>query len=55
MKKEHITYLEKIQDTFFGWRVKNFRVSFLLIALLIVYGSFSLIQIPKESAPNIKF
>jgi multidrug efflux pump subunit AcrB len=30
-------------------------VSFLFVVLLIISGSFALIQIPKESSPNIKF
>ena len=48
-------YKEKIENTWFGWWIKNYKVSFLLIALLIGYGTFSLIRIPKESTPDIPF
>ncbi len=47
--------LEKLQRWFFGFWVKNYRVSFLLIFLIILSGFFSLSAIPKESSPDIKF
>jgi len=46
---------EKIERWFFGFWVKKFRVSFLVIFLIIVAGAFSLVTIPKESSPDIKF
>ena len=55
MKQEHISYLEKIQNTFFWWWIQNYKVSFMVIGILILYWTFSLIKIPKESAPDIKF
>jgi len=48
-------FKESLENTRFGRRVKNYKVSFLLIALLIGYGTFSLISIPKESTPDIPF
>ncbi|PID87704.1 hypothetical protein CSB07_00070 [Candidatus Gracilibacteria bacterium] len=39
---------------FFAFFVTKFRVSFLLIFLILVYGILSLITIPKESSPDIK-
>ncbi|QFR39107.1 efflux RND transporter permease subunit [Candidatus Gracilibacteria bacterium 28_42_T64] len=46
---------QKIEKGFFGFWVKKFRVSFLAIFLIIVAGAFSLVTIPKESSPDIKF
>ncbi|MCH2188389.1 efflux RND transporter permease subunit [Candidatus Gracilibacteria bacterium] len=46
---------QKLEQGFFGFWVKNFRVSFLFIFLIILSGIFSLISIPKESSPDIKF
>jgi multidrug efflux pump subunit AcrB len=48
-------YLEKLENTRYGFFVKNYKLSFLIIILLIVYGSFAAYQIPKESSPDIKF
>jgi len=47
--------LEQLNKWFFWFWVQKFRVSFLLIALVILTGIFSLISIPKESSPDIKF
>ena len=47
--------LEKLEKWFFGFWIKNYRVSFLLIFLIILSWAFSLISIPKESSPDIKF
>jgi multidrug efflux pump len=40
---------------FFGFWVRYWRISFLVMGLIIFLGSFSLISIPKESSPTIKF
>ena len=48
-------YLSNLENTYFGWFIKNARISFTIILLLIVYGGFSMITIPKESSPDIKF
>lgn len=39
---------------FFAFFVMKFRVSFLIIFLILVYWILSLISIPKESSPDIK-
>ncbi|MDD2907242.1 MAG: efflux RND transporter permease subunit [Candidatus Gracilibacteria bacterium] len=44
-----------LEKGFYGFWVRRFRVSYLVIFLLIVYGIFSLYSIPKESSPDIKF
>jgi multidrug efflux pump subunit AcrB len=53
--EKKLPYIEKIENTYFGRWVKNYKVSFMVIAILIVYWFFSLRKIPKESAPDIKF
>lgn len=40
---------------FFGFWVERYRVSFLLIFLIIFSGIYSLFSIPKESSPDIEF
>ncbi len=40
---------------FFGFWVRYWRISFLVMALIIFLGSFALVSIPKESSPTIKF
>ncbi len=47
--------LNKLQQWFFGFWVKKYRVSFLMLFLIIIAGIFAVIQIPKESNPEIKF
>jgi len=46
---------EKIEKWFFWFWVKKYKVSFLLIFLIIFAGLFSMYTIPKESSPDIKF
>ena len=45
----------KLLKWFFWFWVKKYRISFLVIFLIIVAGIFSLLTIPKESSPDIKF
>lgn len=45
----------KLEKWFFWFWVKNLRISFLLLFLLIFAWAFSLYSIPKESSPDIKF
>ena len=45
----------ELEKGFFGFWVKRFRVSYLLIFLIIITWIFSMIIIPKESSPTIKF
>lgn len=44
-----------LEQGFFWFWVKKFKVSLLLTFLIIFYWIFSLYQIPKESSPDIKF
>ena len=48
-------YIDELSHTYFGRWIQNYKVSFLVIALLIIYGSIVLRKIPKESTPDIKF
>lgn len=50
---EHLK--KKLESGFRGFRIKNRRVSFLIIFLIIALGGLSLYSIPKESSPDIKF
>lgn len=45
----------KIEEWFFGFWVRKYKVSFLAIFLILFAGIFSLLTIPKESNPDIKF
>ncbi len=46
---------ENLEKWFFGFWVRKYKVSFLLLFLIIFSGLFSLFTIPKESSPDIKF
>jgi len=46
---------DRLESGFFGFWVKNWRISFLVMALIAGLGAVSLIAIPKESSPTIKF
>lgn len=46
---------EDLEKWFFWFWVRRFRVSYLVIFLLIIAWIFSLFSIPKESSPDIKF
>lgn len=46
---------EKTLKWFFWFWVKQYRISYLIILLIIVVWTVSLINIPKESSPNIEF
>jgi len=45
---------EDLKKWFFWFWVKRFRVSFLIVFLIIISWIFSLFTIPKESSPDIK-
>jgi multidrug efflux pump subunit AcrB len=49
------SYLEEIKNSFFWRWIVNYKVSFLLIILVILYGLYVAFTIPKESSPDIKF
>lgn len=44
---------EKAMTWFFGFWIKHFRISYLIILWIIVIWSVSLINIPKESSPEV--
>lgn len=46
---------DTLEQWFFGFWVKKYRVSLLVTLLLVLYWTFSLYMIPKESSPDIKF
>ena len=48
-------YLESLEDTYYGRWVVNNKVSLMVLLLIVILGSYSLIIIPKESSPMIKF
>ncbi len=48
-------FLERIKNSFFGRWIINYKVSFLLIILIILYGLYIAFTIPKESSPDVKF
>ncbi len=47
--------MKKFDTGLLTFWVNNYKVSFLLIFLITVVGLLSMIQIPKESSPDIKF
>lgn len=51
--------IQEIQDGletgFLGFWIKKYRISYLIVIALFVLGVISMIQIQKESSPNIKF
>ena len=47
--------IQKLESGFFGFWVRNYRISFLAIIFIIILGSMSLVLIPKESSPDIDF
>ncbi|NDK07700.1 hypothetical protein EOM39_00465 [Candidatus Gracilibacteria bacterium] len=46
---------EKTLKGFFGFWVRQYRISYLVILLIVILGSLSLVSIPKESSPAIEF
>lgn len=55
MLKDTRPFLDSLENNFYGFWIKNFRISLLCIILLVFYGIYSLLVIPKESTPDIKF
>jgi len=45
----------KLKKWFFTFWIENYKVSFLFLFLIVVVGIISLLAIPKESSPDIKF
>ncbi len=48
-------YIASLEDTFFWRWIVNKKVSLMVLALIIALWAYSLIIIPKESSPTIKF
>lgn len=55
MSEKLQSYVASMENTYFGRWIKNYRVSFMALLLLVLYGTYSLMIIPKESSPTIKF
>ncbi len=49
------TTLNNLREGFFAFRVQKWRVSFIVILLIISIGIMSIYSIPKESTPEIDF
>ena len=47
--------MQKLKRNFFTFWIENYKVSFLLLFLLTIVWLLAVIQIPKESSPDIKF
>lgn len=47
--------MKKLKTWFFTFWIDNYKVSFLFLALIVFAGILAMIQIPKESNPDIKF
>lgn len=45
---------EKISQWFFGFWIRQYRISYLVVITLIILGSVAIINIPKESSPSVK-
>ncbi len=55
LSNKAVSYLEEIKNSFFWRWIVNYKVSFLLIILVILYGLYVAFTIPKESSPDVKF
>ena len=49
------SYLHALENSFFWRWITNYKISFMIIILLIFYGIYTIFIIPKESFPEIKF
>ena len=45
---------DKISTGFFGFWVKQYRISYLIVLALVILGSVAIMKIPKESSPSVK-
>ena len=55
MSNKLTSYIRSLESGFFAFWIKKYRVSFLLLGLIILYGAFSTYTLPKESNPEIEF
>jgi multidrug efflux pump subunit AcrB len=47
--------MKQLEKWFFTFWIENYKVSFLFLFLIVIAGVLSMLQIPKESSPDIKF
>ncbi|MFH0840847.1 MAG: efflux RND transporter permease subunit [bacterium] len=45
---------EKEKKSFFGFFIRNWRITYLLILIIIIFGLFSVLTLPREAEPEIK-
>lgn len=48
-------FVKELEWWFFWFWVKNYKMSFLVLFAILIYWSYSLYVIPKESSPEIEF
>ncbi len=46
-------FVKSLENSFFGFWVKNYKLSFLFILIILFLGGTAIYQIPKESTPEI--
>ena len=46
--------LEKEKKSFFGFFITNYRFTYLILFLIIIFGTYSLSSLPREANPEIK-
>ncbi len=46
--------VEKEKKSFFGFFITNFRFTYLILAIIIILGSYSILNLPREANPEIK-
>ena len=49
----HDELMDKFESGFFGFWIKQYRISFLIIIAILLLGITAAVQIPKESSPAI--
>lgn len=47
-------FVKSLENSFFGFWVKNYKLSFLFVVLIVFLGGSAIYQIPKESTPEIE-
>jgi len=47
--------MKQLEKWFFTFWIENYKVSFLFLFLIVIVGILSMLQIPKESSPDIDF
>lgn len=44
----------QVESGFFGFWIRKYRISYLIVLLIMVMGILAALAIPKESSPSIK-